>query len=85
MNESMEALKKQNEDLATQLTAAKGLNGWREEEHEQRRARDQEHMERLAREMECTERRERIRREKQPVGLDHVSSARGSHHTTVQN
>ncbi|XP_059436819.1 probable glutathione S-transferase GSTU6 [Corylus avellana] len=46
MTESMKALQKQNEDLATRLTVAEGRNSRRDQEREERRTRRQEKGER---------------------------------------
>ena len=68
----MEALKKQNEDLATRLTLVEGRNSRRDQEREKRCAREQERV----------ERRKQIHRGKRTVGLeDQLSSVHGSHHT----
>jgi hypothetical protein len=86
MNESVEALRKQNEDLATRLTAAEGLNNRRDEDRERRHAREQEQIDRRTRERERTERRKRIHRKKHPAGQEElVHFARDSHHTSIQN
>lgn len=74
MNESMEALKKQNEDLATRLTATEGRNGQRDQEHEQSRMREQERTKRCA----------RICWEKRPIDReDHESSTHDNHYKIV--
>jgi septal ring factor EnvC (AmiA/AmiB activator) len=55
MAESIEVLRKQNEDLNTQLTAAEARSSWKEREREERRE---------------NERRDRVCRGKQPVNPD---------------
>ncbi|XP_059436452.1 uncharacterized protein LOC132169435 [Corylus avellana] len=76
MTTSMDALKKQNKELATKLTATEGRNGRKEREREERLEKERE-------ERHERERRELIRQGKQIEGS--ASSVHGSRHTTVQN
>jgi hypothetical protein len=72
MVESMEVLRKQNEDLNTRLTMAEAWSSWKERECEERLKK---------------ERRDRIHRGKRTVDSDqqdNESIVQGSHHT-VQN
>ncbi|XP_059441921.1 uncharacterized protein LOC132174251 [Corylus avellana] len=63
MTESMKALQKQNEDLATRLTVAEGQNSRRNQEREERRMKRQE-------DRRERERRAEIHRGKRPRGFE---------------